>query len=752
MNDKANTASASRSYDAKDSSYLGRPVSNKEHLQNTGLLAREYGFPVHLKHEAELAGTLHDVAKYSVPFQQVLTGTRTGIDHALPGAAILPDRPYMRIVKEAIAGHHGRLRSYESLLPYMRQVTTCVGTVTCPSGKMSAIAGPQDAALAMAEFQKDFPTFLKNFPYAMLDLNKLSGPKWQEKLYRMLLTRFLSSALTDADYTDSEYWETGKLLREAPRLDPDACLARLDAYRTGILQAAKLNNAVRPRIVRARNMVYQDCAAAGRSRHEFMTLSAPTGSAKTLGLLRLALERMKADPSKKRIIIVLPYLAISDQVEDVVRNVIPDVLVDNSLAEHGPDQRELTQRWSAPCVITTTVQFFESLFSDKPGKCRKLHRYANSVILFDEIQALPHHVTRYALEMLHWLSQRYNSTIVLSTATQPKYQIIPELDFGPHEIVSDVDKCWDLMKPTRLSFRHAPMKLSFVAYLASKYANCCVITNTRAHALEVYQSWQARGMADVFLLTTDLCPLHRREVIKRVKARQQAGETVHVAATQCIEAGIDLDFQKIFRAMAPMSALVQSAGRQNRNGKYPRTKITVFVPRRSKPGQRLYPDDAYEYQASIVQVMEKRGVDMNTPDAMRTYYDTLFRNFAEPADLNGSLMAVDFEDFARLSRLIGHKGCQVVVPYGDVYDTILDHVNGDRITRRDLRDASAVSVHSFDMDSVAKYCQELVWTNPHTGVRVPTGVHVLLPAYAGFYKNDVGLRFDDLGVDTTLVI
>lgn len=434
-------------YYAKSMNKSGRWITVKEHLLDVSRHAAEYGSALGLGRDAELTGLMHDIGKYSGAFQAVLAGEATKVDHAFPGACIC--RRLGARIAETIAGHHCGLMSKDMLRPYFEDYGS---SAMLPSGRSSALRTKEELTAALGELYKDFG---KDYVNTLIrDVAADAAKSVQhDGLYGMLdsmaETRMLFSCLVDADYSSSAYEDDSDMsaFDENVLDDPDGCLARLEAMRA---EAAgkPCTDAAR----RLRDTVYESCGKAGADTdNKFLSLTAPTGSGKTFGFFNFALGRLKADRSMKRIVIALPFLSLTDQVADIAREIIPGAIVDTSTAERGDDQRDISERWSAPCVITTTVQLFQSLFSDKPGDCRKLHRLGEAVIILDEVQALPDSLAAVCVHTLKSLSDRYGSTVCLSTATPPAYGRIAGLRYGAAEITRDAPELFAMAPAEKIS-------------------------------------------------------------------------------------------------------------------------------------------------------------------------------------------------------------------------------------------------------------------------------------------------------------
>ena len=338
-------------------------------------LAHRFGTEVGMPKCAKAAGLLHDFGKYSEAFQNVLNGTAAGVDHAVCAAAYLygsvkTAKPAYRMIAEATAAHHSALRSFESMATELRDICRGEGSGVCWPGKKSALFGPGQFIEAQRAFARDFSGF------------KLSAEHFDDTsaAVKMLRERMLFSCLVDADYTAS----SGRSAYDSAALEPRALLSRLYDHMDELRKGSGSDKALN----RIRDEVFQRCGEAGDMPSGLFTLTAPTGVGKTMALLHFALRHCLAQ-GKRRIILVLPFLTLTEQSQREYGKLIEHILSDHSQSRLSDEERELAGRWDSPFIITTSVRFFESLFSAHPKDCRKLHNIAQSVILFDEAQSLP---------------------------------------------------------------------------------------------------------------------------------------------------------------------------------------------------------------------------------------------------------------------------------------------------------------------------------------------------------------------------
>lgn len=651
--EKAATPSE-REYYAKSANACHGAIPNREHLDKVSRLAKQFGEGSDLQTEAELAGLLHDFGKYSHLFQQVLSGQASHVDHAIGGAVYLCRQAglegkdalqvggrwdtYAPII-ETIRGHHDGLISLGAMfsngtLPNLKNG----GMTRLPvTDKTPALLTQEQFVDAQARFRQDLPGRMHR-PRA-----RTAPP---DPAADMLDTRMLFSCLVDADYTVSAQDDSPQDLLSAAGIDADEALQRLEELRAAIRQSSTAE----PSLNALRDRVYEDCGEAASRPTGLFTLTAPTGVGKTLAMLHFALRHCKQH-GLRRIIVVLPFLTLAEQTEKTYREIFSELLVDHSQRELTEEQRLLAARWDAPVIITTSVRFFESLFSDRPTDCRKLHHIAGSVVLFDEAQSLPAPLASATVGVVNRLCERYRCSMVFSTATQPDFSALPDTTWAPTEILPDNKTLFDQMRRVQVEWRlpinrdrlHKPT-LSAIAAELSHETNACCLVNLRAQARElIHELEKLRGTEGLYLLSTDLCPGHRLAVVEEIGRRQAEGLDCLVVATQCIEAGVDLDFDVMYRALAPLEGIIQAAGRCNRNGRLPHGgRVVVFEPE----GERIYPiDPAYGKAAGVVSSLwaDRGDLDIGDPELIRTYYAKLFRGMSGKSELQEALNARDYE-------------------------------------------------------------------------------------------------------------
>lgn len=724
-------------YYAKSKNPQGHQETVKEHLQKVAALARAYGDPLGLGDAAALEGVVHDFGKYTEAFQAVLLGLRTGVDHAMGGACFLEGcyrgRAGIRPLVEAVNGHHDGLVAYDLVRSELHAMADDSKTVHGNGGKTPSIENRNQFQQALAAFQRDFPDFRPPAPLPLPPTAMLES---------MLYTRMLFSCLVDADYTASAMNDDSAYLDHAEdsRFDPQALLEKLYARRNEIKQASTADQALNS----YRDQVFDQCGKMGSEPEGLYTLTAPTGTGKTLALLHFAL-RHCLKHRKKRIIIVLPFLTLAEQSAETYAQIIPNVLIDHSQSNLPETARELAARWSAPVIITTSVRFFESLFSDRPTACRKLHNIANSVVIFDEAQSLPADLTSATLRAVNELCSRYHTTMVFSTATQPNFGARQDLRWTPREILPDRKKLFDSLRRTDVDWRiQKETPLETIAEEMSRFDSVCVIVNLRRHARAIAAALGRLCPEDtVFFLTTDLCPAHRSRQIEQIRQRLSDGLPCRVVATQCIEAGVDLDFGRMYRALAPLEAIIQAAGRCNRNGRGPLGQVIVFRPEDS---QMPYPDPWYNNAAAIVQEM-RPPFSIHDPEKIREYYRLLLAGTSDKAELTRAIDARAFDETAAQYKLIANTGAQVIVPYACTqadYASIARQLRNGGITRELLKKAAPITVTSFAKE-LQTYAEEIPFARrgreSHEDRTTGSNIYLLRPQYEHLYSGNLGLQF-----------
>ena len=400
-----------------------------------------------------------------------------------------------------------------------------------------------------------------------------------------LFLRFLFSALVDADYLDTEaHFDPG---RSRLRYRPVDLEALAESFWK---EQDKLSGHDQSPVNLARHEIYQFCLAAAECPPGIFRLTVPTGGGKTLSGMAFAL-RHALKYQKHRIIVAIPYTSIIDQTAQVYRRIFGDenILEHHSAVTPREDEDHFVQQqwtrlaaenWDAPIVVTTTVQLFESLFANRPAACRKLHNLAQSIIILDEVQTLPTGLLAPILEVVQQLVDHYGVTVVLSTATQPSLvdsgsPYLKGLRGEIREIVPDPARYFQALKRVSYDCPGEAWSWERVAQEMAAEPQCLAVVNTKKDALALLD---ALNDPEALHLSTLLCMAHRRKVMEGIKVRLATGQPCRVVATQVVEAGVDLDFPVVLRAMGPLDRIVQAAGRCNREGRLSQGRVIIFQP------------------------------------------------------------------------------------------------------------------------------------------------------------------------------
>jgi len=661
-----------------------------------------------LKNLANAGGLLHD-CKNSQTFQDVLNHKKIHVDHAAPGAyyAIKQYKEKGLLIAAAISGHHKGLssgnpkdmnnlcRALKNGEKYNNGVEySLTGDTAICNAFLELLSGK---AVLPDELEIDWMDFYKSKQYLAL----------------MLYQRMLFSVLVDADYTATAAHfsrETQEYIYDDERYINREMVVRmmeqLADYRNQIKReskaAAGLNN--------IRDVLYEYCLQAASKPKGAFTLTAPTGTGKTLAMLAFALEHIRCN-HHNRIIVVLPYLNLIDQTVEVYRKIFKDsgiVYEDHSMAHENraSEGSFFIETWNSPIIITTTVRFFETLFENSAPDCRKLHRVANAVILFDEAQSMPPELAAPTLGTLAYLCRRFGSTVVFSTATQPAFEFIKNSNgdlekWNPQEIVSNSSDFYNQCRRVKVDWR-VDRQTSFaeIAAEASEVNQCCIIVNIKRHALEMFHQLKKYDLEAVYHISTNMCPAHRLDVLNEIKQRLEQGLPCHVVSTSCIEAGVDLDFPKLFRVIAPLDAIIQAAGRCNRKGDPDMGSVIVFIP--ENDGFRDYPSPTYQQFTDILHNMlrENNGfIDIYSTDTINEYFKNCFKD-NESKKEKELFDAIESWDYSETSRqyvwIEDRPDVSIIVPYKremHLYEELADEAREKGINGKWITKARKISVN-----------------------------------------------------------
>ena len=541
----------------------------EDHLRGTAGLAGGFARVFGLGELASWAGLVHDGGKAWCAWQERLlavegSGARVGLDHKSFGVQLARQQG-LAPVEWAVAGHHGGL--------------TCAAEVDALFG----VGDEDERRLRLGPWADSERVLRRLVPEIFTGVPALPAEfaHGGDRNVAEFVLRFLYSCLVDADALDTQAHRWGLVgARLGPVLDAEALFERLVGRRKEFL-------AGRPSapMDALRESVFQQAVAVARS-HEpgLFRLTAPTGAAKTIAAAAFALAHA-AVWGKRRVIVAVPFITITEQNAVVYRRLLDDLggAADPVVLEHHSNvtfgdgsrsvqrwQRLAAENWDARFVVTTTVQLFESLFGRLPSRMRKVHRIAESVVVLDEVQALPHRLLPQVADALRILTRRFGVSVVLCSATQPELAAFSPLrDLRATEIVADTVAVFRGARRVRWRWRVEPRPtLAQAVAEAGVHDQVLMVVNTVRDARAAYeQALEVVGRrASVRHLSTGMCPAHRRRVLAEVKGLLGSGAAVMVVSTSLVEAGVDLDFPVVYRAVAPPESQAQVAGRCNREG------------------------------------------------------------------------------------------------------------------------------------------------------------------------------------------
>ncbi len=528
----------------------------------------------------------------------------------------------------------------------------------------------------LLEHLRKYAQTLPNLPKFKLSLSEAMTER--EKRKREMFIRMVYSALVDADYLNTEKHFKYKFYTAREQSASLNVLLEIFARNQNeLLQSIDGTKTVN----QVRFDVYKFCCAAAVEEPGIYRLTVPTGGGKTRSSLAFALKH-SVEKKMDRIIMAIPYTSIIDQTAKEYRKILghDNVLEHHSQVSFPPDNDEnqdagqifhrlASENWNAPLIVTTTVQLFESLFSNQPSKTRKLHNLANSVIVLDEVQALPPELLKPTLDALRDLVENYRTTVVLCTATQPVFEDSHYLDEFKGMQIADIipppiiKKHFDALDRVYYKIRKEPISWSELAGEIKELSQVMVVVNSRKDALTLVN--ELKGVEHLFHLSTLLCSANRRLILHKIRKRLKAGEPVRLISTQVVEAGVDIDFPVVYRAIGPLDRIVQVAGRCNREGLLGnKGGLTVIF----EPAEGKAPDGPYKiglWKARLL--LQENGVErMNDTKFHREYFRLLFSDPLMHTDkhgIQGYRKDMDYEEVARRYKMISDDTVPFIVPY-----------------------------------------------------------------------------------------
>jgi CRISPR-associated endonuclease/helicase Cas3 len=717
--------------------------SLETHLRAVGGRARGFAAAFGMEEWGAAAGLLHDIGKAADAYQRYIRGQAKSPDHSTAGAVEAERRfgPLGRCLAFVIAGHHAGLADGTQLSERLAKPLENYDGWEAYTGEV-----PKPAT---------FPS--KKSPY----------PNFTPAFF----IRMVFSCLVDADFLETEAYYTqaaGKTVERGGFSDIASLRARLEFFMAGKTSAAQTTlNALR-------NNILTHAISRAELPPGLFTMTVPTGGGKTLTSLSFALEHAERH-GLRRVIYVAPYTSIIEQTAQVFASALGegDVLEHHSSfdwdkaadkdsetdADGLKKLRHASENWDAPVVVTTAVQFFESLFAARPGACRKLHNIARSVIVLDEAQTLPLPVLRPCLAALEELTLNYSASVVLCTATQPAWRRMDEalppdkrecqgFDIGPErELAPEPAALFAALKRVLVEVMAAPVEDAEIAGRFGDQPQMLCIVNTRAHAKELFAL--IAHLSGARHLTTLMCAAHRRQVLAEIREDLAQGRPVRLVATSLIEAGVDVDFAEVWRAETGLDSVAQAAGRCNREGKRQSGRVVVFAPaERNLPRTMIAFRDAARLP---LQMPEPLGLE-----AVQTYFKELYFNRGYEA-----LDALAIDERRGVLPVI--KDARLDIPFAAIADAfhliddkmrnvIVDWRSGAKAALDALRNAPVPPRGTLrKLQQFAVPVPDAMWrTLRANGGIQPVrcdlyGERFMLLMSAGLYDEASGLRIEDEG-------
>lgn len=724
-------------------SLAGRPSSEweplEEHLQRVADLAARFAAKFDAADWGRASGLWHDLGKYSAAFQAYIGHQNDGdahleqipghVDHSTAGAqhAFAAAKPWGRILAYVIAGHHAGLAD-------------AAGGTSTLADRLRKRVEPFTAAPSSL-----LQTALLGTPPLSIDTSDPRRASFQIALF----TRMLFSCLVDADFLATELFMDSARAKLRPQNASSLTEMKpvLDDYLAQLGRRAAATE-----VNRRRQDVLAACHQAATLPPGLFSLTVPTGGGKTLASLAFALGHAERH-QLNRVIYAIPFTSIIEQTANVFRHVFAkldegvvlehhsNVDADDSMRE-TPRSRLAAENWDAPLVVTTNVQLFESVFGCQTSRCRKLHNLVGSVIILDEAQTIPVELLQPCLAVLRELAADFGCTIVFCTATQPALERREDFPIGleqTREIVPNPAELYDALKRVEIHQLGTVTDDELVDRLMSEPSFLCIV-NTRPHAARIFEKLRQRqpNRESLFHLSTYLCGQHRSELLDTIRRRLAEGLPTRVISTQLIEAGVDVDFPVVYRALSGIDSIAQAAGRCNREGARAIGVVYVFDPAEIRLHGYLG-----SVAASAAEVAPEFA-DLLLPAATAKYFELHYWKHADRWDKHNVMscfptpveqFAFDFRTAAERFKMIADSALPIFVPYDAKAARLLESLRRDGPSRGILRRLQRYTVSVYE-----QIYRQMVGSDVE---ELPGGYAVLINPDG--YDQQLGLRIDRIG-------
>lgn len=697
----------------------------RDHSFGVSNLMREFALMDSLKDLYSFCGLIHDMGKYSADFQKYILGEfQQKVRHSIYGALYAWNNNLVEVAIP-VFGHH-------SGLPDCQEMIVKIKTELLEESVYSTILETW-----RSDIKEKISIPPKNPMFTPTTSNILSGE---------LLTRMIFSSLVDADSLDTErHFSFNRYSsRTSTPFDPKSLLSMLKVKLNALENnSQKASNPIN--VLRRKVRLYAE-SKADMPQGAF-SLTLPTGLGKTLCSINWALHHAEHHQNVKRIIFVLPYISIIDQTAKELKGIFKEgdyvlehhsnVIYDIDDKDEDYDVRQLAiENWDYPIIVTTSVQFFESLFGNSRSQCRKLHNIQDSIIIFDEIQTLPLAITGPTILMLNNLQKLCRCSLLFCTATQPDFETRRGFE-GIEHIEPLVENPEHVFKQTR-RVTYCPMSnyeeitISELSdSVISKQESSLVVFNTKKKARMFYDSVKDTSGYNVFHLSSNMCPVHRKAVIDEIRSALKQKMRIIVSSTQLIEAGVDMDFPAVYRELAPLASIIQSAGRCNREGNMDNGNVYLFA--LSETGQPSAQYSSWTFFANL----HYRGKEdkLYAHDFYGEYYRNLveYEGGIDKWDIISDMRKWSFRTVAEKYKLIDSNAQSVFVyAFGEESRRLYERIkNAEYLKREDVQQISQYSVQVYLSANEIR--------NNKMFRKVPSGILV----WYGDYSQEYGMPMND---------